>query len=710
VSADVASGDGPFKGLSPFEEGDAPFFFGRERDTEVTTANLFAAPLTVLYGPSGVGKTSLLGAGVTHRLRRRDDVLVVAFRDWTADPVAGVRAAVAAEAAARVGAEVGLPDEPALSAYLGGCARSLGRRLMIILDQFEEHFLYAGELDDFEVELVRSVAELDEVVSFVISIREDAFAGLDRFEGYIPGLYDNYIRIDHLDLPSAARAIEGPVERYSAQVSEQKRVRVEPELVLAVLAQVARGKVAIGGRDHGIGRSKSTEHADLLRVETPYLQLVMKRVWDEEVAAGSRVLRLATLERLGGAEEIMREHVAGAFETLGRKDGYVAAQALRYLVTPSGTKIAHTATDLADFTGVQEANLQAVLGRLASPESRILRVVPGPEDSDEERYEISHDALAPAVLEWRARHLQERELSERAVDVVALALHAAIGLFIVLAAIGSALYGREVVQHVGAAWFGLAFLIWLAVSVVVAAWWRDQRRRLWALVLAGDAAALLAPLTLLLGLPALVFPRVRRLLGRLGPIRSRGVRYRKRRLRRGVLLVLLATVALAGFAFLGGLGIAFAQEGASGISDLFSDKHDRQGEFIAWYERRLEQVPAVVEAGQEHQRLLATVQQRGFDPALAPRARAVRARFVALRTRVIRELPDSNDELRAINDDLERQLTVSIRAYDLYVRGLATGDRSAIRAGDERLNEATAIEARVSAKLLALQRKLDLLP
>ena len=41
-------------------------FFGREREIEVIAANLVASRLTVLYGPSGVGKTSLLRAGVVH--------------------------------------------------------------------------------------------------------------------------------------------------------------------------------------------------------------------------------------------------------------------------------------------------------------------------------------------------------------------------------------------------------------------------------------------------------------------------------------------------------------------------------------------------------------------------------------------------------------------------------------------------------------------
>ena len=54
----------PFKGLSAFEDSelDALLFFGREREREIVVANLIASRLTVLYGPSGVGKSSLLRA------------------------------------------------------------------------------------------------------------------------------------------------------------------------------------------------------------------------------------------------------------------------------------------------------------------------------------------------------------------------------------------------------------------------------------------------------------------------------------------------------------------------------------------------------------------------------------------------------------------------------------------------------------------------
>src|SRR5829696_8059848 len=61
--------DNPFKGLESYEEGDALYFFGRDGEREVITHRLLISCLTVIYGPSGVGKSSVLRAGVINKLR-----------------------------------------------------------------------------------------------------------------------------------------------------------------------------------------------------------------------------------------------------------------------------------------------------------------------------------------------------------------------------------------------------------------------------------------------------------------------------------------------------------------------------------------------------------------------------------------------------------------------------------------------------------------
>ena len=169
-----------------------------------------------------------------------------------------------------------------------------------------------------------------------------------------------------------------------------------------------------GGRAAGNGGAPADD-----RVETPYLQLVMNRLWAEELGSGSRCLRLETLEGLGGAQRIVRTHLDEAMAALEPGEQEAAATIFRQLVTPSGTKIAHTVPDLADYARLEPDELTPVLEHLSGGDVRILRpVAPPPGQLDGGRYEIFHDVLAPAILDWRARYVEKRarERAERELE------------------------------------------------------------------------------------------------------------------------------------------------------------------------------------------------------------------------------------------------------------------------------------------------------
>lgn len=410
--------ESPYKGLVPFEDSelDALLFFGRERESEIIAANVLAARLTVLYGPSGVGKTSVLRAGVARRLRGlaqanvdergHPEFVVVVFDSWSEDPVAGLRAAVREGLAAQFGSAL-LDDQPgeSLAEALNRWTKALACDVLLVLDQAEEYFLYHAEESGFSEELPELVTRAGLRVRVLLSLREDALAKLDYFKGQIPNLFANYLRLDHLDRRSARDAILKPVDRYNELTGE--RVEVEPQLAETVLDQTAAGKVDLGEAGRGLAPTETGEG----RIEAPYLQLVLERIWEEERSAGSKRLRAETMERLGGAEAIVRAHLRRAVEELSPGEKDVAADIFRHLVTPSGTKIAHGLGDLAEYAAVDEGELMPVLATLGR--ERIVRPVDGagPEGA---RYEIFHDVLAEAVLAWRRE--QELERQRRAAE------------------------------------------------------------------------------------------------------------------------------------------------------------------------------------------------------------------------------------------------------------------------------------------------------
>ena len=356
--------DSPYVGLVPFSEEDADFFSGRKRDVALIVANVFASPLTVLYGPSGVGKTSVLQAGVVPSLRERG-LAPTLLRSWAGDATGTLRSAA--------------PDPPPAS---GGETQ----REVLLLDEFED-FFHETEDTDFAAELARVVTRPARTSSVLLAIREDALAKLDRFEGRIPGLLDNVLRLDHLHRESAREAILGPRDRWNELAYPSERFEVEDELVEAVLDGVPAGPG---------------------HVETLLLQLVMTRLWEARGPRGPYVLRRETFDALGGVDGIVERYVNEKLEALDPARQAQAAEILEHLVTPSRLRLAQRASDLAGFAGVPERELRPLLAELS--ESRILRPVAGSDPTDS-RYEVHHDSLADAVLAWRTHYVTEHELA-----------------------------------------------------------------------------------------------------------------------------------------------------------------------------------------------------------------------------------------------------------------------------------------------------------
>jgi WD40 repeat protein len=410
----------PFKGLASFHDSDADvaFFFGRDREREVIEANLMASRLTIVYGEPGVGKTSVLRAGVAHHLRLtaaanleatgEPGLAIVLFEGWRDDPVEGLRRAVAEAATRALGGSISPGDAgTSLSDAFGLWQNLVGGDLYVVLDQAEQYFLYHGDEsgpETFAEQFPALVADPDLRVNFLLAIREDALAKLDAFRRRLPGVLDNYLRLEHLTLPAARAAIVEPVAAFNRLSGEAEPVSIEPALVDAVLEQVAAGKVDVGIAGRGAVAAVGVDGG---HVETPYLQLVMRRLWDAEREDGSRTLRRETLTRLGGAEQIVREHVELALASLTPSEKDIAARLFDHLVTPSGTKIAHEAGDLAQYAASPVAEVLPVLTKLG--DERIVRSLAA-NDAHGSRYEIFHDVLAEPVLAWKGRHEQTRAL------------------------------------------------------------------------------------------------------------------------------------------------------------------------------------------------------------------------------------------------------------------------------------------------------------
>ena len=121
LSADARQLDGPpshsrYPGPRSFadDQVDGRLFFGRDQEKEELLHRVRASRLLVLFGKSGLGKTSLLQAGLYPRLRDHTLLPVpVRFNQPGIDPVAVVLQALA-ETCRLQGIEFGQPESGSL--------------------------------------------------------------------------------------------------------------------------------------------------------------------------------------------------------------------------------------------------------------------------------------------------------------------------------------------------------------------------------------------------------------------------------------------------------------------------------------------------------------------------------------------------------------------------------------------------------------------
>lgn len=118
----------PFKFLDPYGPEDATLFFGRAFETAELYARLYRGPVTVVYGESGTGKTSLIQCGLRNRVPAEDMLFV------------SVRTALDPETTLSDELQKLAPAEgpEGLDALVRRVIRESYKSLLLVFDQFEE--------------------------------------------------------------------------------------------------------------------------------------------------------------------------------------------------------------------------------------------------------------------------------------------------------------------------------------------------------------------------------------------------------------------------------------------------------------------------------------------------------------------------------------------------------------------------------------------
>ncbi len=147
----------PWPGLDAFQENAQQFFHGRDREAAALLGHVLDASVTVLYGRSGLGKTSLLQAGLFPALRAQHFFPVYVRFDLKPDspPITlQLRDCVLKAIAEEVNDCARPSDRESLWEYLHRADLELWSEQnylltpVIVLDQFEEIFTLGDRVPD----------------------------------------------------------------------------------------------------------------------------------------------------------------------------------------------------------------------------------------------------------------------------------------------------------------------------------------------------------------------------------------------------------------------------------------------------------------------------------------------------------------------------------------------------------------------------------
>lgn len=231
----------PYKGLQAFDSGDAGFFFGRERLVDDLILRLGGTGLrsrcTLVIGPSGSGKSSVVRAGLLPRVRAGD---VPGSTDWFvtsmvpgADPYEALEASLLRVA---INPPASLLDQlrDGDRGILRGIHRCLGsddQSMLLFVDQFEEVFTGTvnATANDFLAALAVAVREPTSPLRLVATMRADFYDRPLQHATFASLLDDAVVAVTPLDPGELERAIVEPALRVGAEFEPGLAVRIAAE-------------------------------------------------------------------------------------------------------------------------------------------------------------------------------------------------------------------------------------------------------------------------------------------------------------------------------------------------------------------------------------------------------------------------------------------------------------------------------------------------
>ena len=381
-------------GASRVHRGGRGHFFGREAEVEALWEKVRRQKLLAVIGPSGVGKTSFLRAGV---IPSRPPGWGVAYATPGASPALALARALIPDLAGDAEAigellqgvqELSLTGESdrALSAVRSW--RKKSDEALVVVDQFEELFaLNAPEVHArFASFLGRLAEEAD--VHVLLSLRDDFLFRCSEQGCLRPVFHD----LTPLTPPSAEA-----LRRALVEPARREGYRFEDDALVEEMVDSVEG----------------------VRGALPLLAFAVARLWEERDRERKLLTREA-YERIEGVAGALAQHAEATLSQLGPEREGMVREIFRNLVTAQGTRAAADRAELLSVFAEKQDEAGVVLDALV--DARLLtEYEPADTEGGEaaaghRRIEIVHESLLthwPRLVRWRTQDADGAQLRDQ---------------------------------------------------------------------------------------------------------------------------------------------------------------------------------------------------------------------------------------------------------------------------------------------------------
>ena len=358
----------PWLGLVSFTEETRGYFHGREEEGAELGRRVQRKLLTILFGQSGLGKTSILQAGLVPRLRPEGFCPVYVRLDYDphspppAEQIkrAVFRATAAAGSWTQSGTAVAGETLWEFLHHRDDVLKDVNGRVLtpiLIFDQFEEIFTLAQSDDAGRKRAQEFLADLADLVEnrppvalegridrdeadaakfdfaradyrILISLREDYLAHLEGLKGQMPSVTQNRMRLARMTGPQAVAAVRAPaphlvgeavaeaVVRFVAGGADLARAEVEPSLLSLICRELNNTRLAQGHAEIS---------ADLLAGSRDnILSEFYQRALKDQPPGVRRFIEDVMLTDSGFRESVAEERVRKGFAAAGAAEGALA--------------------------------------------------------------------------------------------------------------------------------------------------------------------------------------------------------------------------------------------------------------------------------------------------------------------------------------------------------------------------------------------------